>query len=90
MLSGDFWGEFKKATEAKWREKSINPIRKYNSLCEKIPCCSQSGLFVALNFLPAIFFSYGRPLSVALLHRHVNAFHGLVSQPVFRFRIRDH
>ena len=42
-------------------------------------------LFVALNFLPAIFFKFiAAPLSVALFTAMSNAFHGLVSQPVFR------
>jgi hypothetical protein len=42
-------------------------------------------LLVALNFLPAIFFKFtGAPLSVALFTAMSNAFHGLVSQPVFR------
>jgi uncharacterized membrane protein YphA (DoxX/SURF4 family) len=42
-------------------------------------------LLVALNFLPAIFFKLtGAPLSVALFTAVSNAFHGLVSQPVFR------
>jgi hypothetical protein len=42
-------------------------------------------LLVALNFLPAIFFKLtGAPLSVALFTAMSNAFHGLVSQPVFR------
>ncbi len=42
-------------------------------------------LVVALNFLPAIFFKFtGAPLSVALFTAMSNAFHGLVSQPVFR------
>ena len=42
-------------------------------------------LLVALNFLPAIFFKFtAAPLSVALFTTMSNAFHGLVSQPVFR------
>jgi hypothetical protein len=42
-------------------------------------------IFVALNFLPAIFFKFiAAPLSVALFTAMSNAFHGLVSQPVFR------
>ncbi|HET6930161.1 MAG TPA: hypothetical protein VFI45_07550 [Candidatus Acidoferrum sp.] len=42
-------------------------------------------ILVALNFLPAIFFKFaGVPLSVALFTAMSNAFHGLVSQPVFR------
>jgi hypothetical protein len=42
-------------------------------------------LFVALNFLPAIFFKFtAAPLSVALFTAMSDAFHGLVSQPVFR------
>jgi hypothetical protein len=31
MLSGDFLKEFKRATEAKWREKSIDPRATYQS-----------------------------------------------------------
>jgi uncharacterized membrane protein YphA (DoxX/SURF4 family) len=42
-------------------------------------------LLVALNFLPAIYFKFtAAPLSVALFTAMSNAFHGLVSQPVFR------
>ena len=42
-------------------------------------------LLVALNFLPAIFFKFtAAPLSVGLFTAMSNAFHGLVSQPVFR------
>jgi hypothetical protein len=42
-------------------------------------------LLVTLNFLPAIYFKLtAAPLSVALFTAMSNAFHGLVSQPVFR------
>lgn len=42
-------------------------------------------LLVVLNFLPAIFFKFtAAPLSIALFTAMSNAFHGLISQPVFR------
>jgi hypothetical protein len=40
---------------------------------------------IAVNFVPAIFFKFtAAPLSVALFTAMSNAFHGWISQPVFR------